>query len=81
MIANDRHSDNDHKELIARLVQMMVAVNFYNLFESGYLSDTREYYRSVADRAFFELNVSRYWAKPFLTVAYIIHHLRRKTIQ
>lgn len=58
LINEDRQTSGHQRDFISKLIHVSLALNFYNLFEAGYLSDTREFYRSAANEAFKQNNVS-----------------------
>lgn len=61
LIAADRKSDSaEGRELIAKLIHVMLALDFYKMFESGFCNETRDHYRISANEAFEELNLSSY---------------------
>ena len=59
LIAEDRKSDTvEGRNLIAKLIHVMLALDFYKIFEAGFCTQTTDYYRVSANEAFEQLNVS-----------------------
>jgi len=59
LIADDRRSDSvEGRNLIAKLIHVMLALDFYPIFEVGFCNQTRDFYRLSANEAFSQLNVS-----------------------
>jgi hypothetical protein len=53
LIAQDRRSESvEARELISKLVHVMLALDFYRSFEASLLSETRDHYRQAGTDAF-----------------------------
>ena len=53
LIQQDREKDSiEHRELISKLVHVMLALEFYQIFEAGFCNDTREFYLKEGTKAF-----------------------------
>lgn len=59
LIHQDRINDRtDQKDLIAKMIHVMLALNFYKQFESGFFSQTRDFFKQNAKENFILQNVS-----------------------
>ena len=80
LIHQDRLTSGHQREFISKLIHVSLALNFYNLFEAGYLSDTREFYRSAANEAFKQNNVSVHSRPLSILLAVVVFDFRRKAV-
>ena len=60
LIHNDRRDEQrTHRDLIAKLIHIILALNFYKeLFEKAYLKETEEFFKKDSCEKFHSLNVN-----------------------
>jgi len=81
LISEDRINENaEGRKLTAKLIHVMLALDFYKMFEVGFCTQTRDFYRISANEAFEQLNVSELSLLSNQALAFLIFDIWRNIV-